>query len=369
MELRAERPDPGERIRLLLITNELTAGAEYGFRDEFDRLWRDGLIDSYSAIAPRALAAQGADWMVDLHGMLRAQQPNVVLVLSPSAFALNRSTANAIAECGAHLLYWEGDAWGRGKPMTAAMRSWAERSDVVFSVAGSPQTDEFIRLGARSARVILQTYCHVQFKEFEDCAPEDSLPSDDIAMIASSTARFGLISRVAGGTARVRAVRHLSRLRDLRMSVYGYRWNGAYARGPVAYGAQVGTIRRARISVNWDHFPSHANYSSDRLPISLLAGRVHVTTRHPGSLPYATDALVEVSAVDTLADTVVSLLDLPWEELYERGRAGWEYARYRLSDREAARFILRAVDQRLPAPPSDPWLALEEGVLATSRSR
>ena len=143
------------------------------------------------------------------------------------------------------------------------------------------------------------------------------------------------------------------------MAIYGNGWHGKGARGPAPYRHQIEHLRAARITVNWDHFPTHVNYASDRLSISLLAGRLHITTRHPGDHLYRTEGLVEVGTVREAVASAQELLRRPWEELHERGLSGWTYARNRLSDREAARFMLRAVDRRIAAPPKDPWDRIE----------
>jgi hypothetical protein len=358
-ELRYERIDPDDRIRLLLLTNERIAGDEFGLRDEFEQLHRRGVIAAYQAVAPRALAESGADWAAAVRQAANEVRPNVILVLSPGHVPDDPALVRQLVATGAHILYWEGDAWGAGKPMSPSMLTWSSIADVVFSVSGAPQTGEFLRHGARGVRMIPQTYCHVQFAAEESQPPPFAIPAHDIVMIGSKTTRFGVISRVSGGRGRTQLVHQLSRQPGLDMALYGTGWRGPHACGRVLYKDQVQRIREAKVTVNWDHFPTYAQSSSDRLPISLLAGRVHVTTRHPGTPQFHTDALIEVDEPAAVVAAARELLGGPWEELYERGMAGWEYARHRLSDREAARFMLRAIDLRVPAPPEDPWSGME----------
>ncbi len=354
-ELRRAWADPEQRIRLLMITNESIEGTEYGFRDEFQRLRAGGVISAYRALAPRALVAAGQDWFGETIAAARELQPNVVLVLSPGQLPASPAQIRQLLEVSSpRLLYWEGDAWGRGKPMTQPMRSWAAAAHVVFTVASSPQSDAFARSTRACVRPILQTYCQVQFEEAEDKPPGTAAPAEDVVMIGSSIARLGVVSTVPGSFSRRRLVRQLQR-ESLSSAIYGRGWNGPASRGPVPYREQIARLREAKVSTNWDHFPDHECYASDRLPISLLAGRVHVTTRHPGPTLYRTEGLVEVDSVDDVVESVGRLLRLPWDQLCELGRGNWQYARHRLSDREAARFMLRVVDRRVPAPPSEPW--------------
>lgn len=358
-ELRRTWNDPEERIRLLMVTNERVEGTEYGFRDEFARLHREGVLADYRSIAPRADAADGKDWYPEALRVIHEMRPNVLLVLSPGQHPFHSHQIRQMLEISVPtVLYWEGDAWGRGKPITTPMRRWAEHTDVLFTVSGALTLDSFGRSVPRSIRQVAQTYCHVQFAAVEDVPPGLAAPADDVAMIGSSVARLGLVSRVPGGVQRARLVRRLQRL-DAGAAIYGHGWRGEGARGPVAYPDQIERLRAARISVNWDHFPRHVHYVSDRLPISLLAGRVHVTTRHPGTPLYRTEGLVEVADVAEALQNVRRLMGLPWEELQALGASAWAYARHRLSDREAARFMLRSVDRRVPAPPADPWERIE----------
>ena len=359
--------DPDHRIRLLMLTNELVEGSEYGFRDEFERLLRTGDIDEYRAVAPRALAAAGGDWLSVACEAAAETRANVLLVLSPGGLPITPEQIGRLTRATSPIvLYWEGDPWGRRKPITEPMRHWAAASDVVFSVAGEPQLSAFHRAGASSTRLVLHTYCHVQFEDAERQPPVSNRPETDLVMVGSSVVRFGRLGLTPGAPSRAALVRRLQRL-DRSLAVYGSGWRGRGARGKVAYRDQIDRIREARVSINWDHFPDHACYASDRLPISLLAGRVHVTTRHPGPSLVRTDGLIEVDNVEEAIETASGLLLRPWSELRERGEAAWAYARHRLSDREAARYMLRVVDWRLPAPPADPWERLR--MATTDRDR
>jgi len=112
------------------------------------------------------------------------------------------------------------------------------------------------------------------------------------------------------------------------------------------------------MSVNWDHFPRHESYTSDRLPISLIAGRVHVTTRHDGYdwLPGKEAGLFAEANIADVVKRVTQLARLPETELLELGAAGHRWVKHRLSSREVARFMLAAVDDRLLSRlPAEPW--------------
>jgi hypothetical protein len=126
----------------------------------------------------------------------------------------------------------------------------------------------------------------------------------------------------------------------------------------VAYDSQIDALSQGLISVNWDHFPRHESYVSDRLPTSLLAGRVHVTTDHLGLdwLPGPEIGLFREPTVAAVVERVEQLAATPPEDLLALGAAGRSWVKHRLSDREAARYMLGAVDTNmLDGLPTDPW--------------
>jgi hypothetical protein len=112
------------------------------------------------------------------------------------------------------------------------------------------------------------------------------------------------------------------------------------------------------VSANWDHFPGHESYTSNRLPISLLAGRAHVTTRHPGLdwVPDEAAGLFLEQTPSAVLNRTRELVAAPIEESLRLGAAGHQWVRERLSNREAARFMIGAFDRRfLEGLPYEPW--------------
>jgi hypothetical protein len=354
---------PGNQIRLLMITNEQTPGDEYGLRDEYTTMASRGEIESFDAIAPSVIAAGSGDpaATVEMHAIARSSRPNVVLVLSPKRLDHDASwVAEWILSAGKPVvLYWEGDPWQRWvKPPTESMRAWLAAADIVFAVARQPEVRLFRRAGARDVRFIPHTYCHVQFADAEGADPrEESDIKYDAVLVGSRLAHFGLISRVPGAAGRASLVRRLER-GDRRLAVYGIGWKGKAAISPVPYNRQIAAIREGLMSVNWDHFPRFESYASDRLPTSLLAGRVHVSTAHPGLdwLPGADIGLFLEPTVAAVVRRVDELRSRPVDEVLELGAAAHNWVKKRLSDREAARFMLGAVDESFFASlPPEPW--------------
>jgi hypothetical protein len=332
--------------RLFMITNELADGTEYGLRDEFARLHDSGVLEAYEAVAPGALARAGAGWaeVVSRAAETVARlQPTIVLVLSPKAGAW--TTADVVRVLApvpsAAVAYWEGDPWGRRHRPMASMVPWLRATDQVFSVALGEQYDVLRAAGARRVRFVPHTYCHVQFADAERtwARPEDGRL---VVMVASRAGRVPGFSSVPGSRARWTLVRLASRRFGPDFRVYGRGWHGSSAAGFLPFEMQTNTIRSAAVSVNWDHYPRHAAYASDRLPNSLVAGRPHVTTRHPEMewLPGEESGLFLADTPAEVVDAAAHVCGLADDMRADLGRAAHAWVKDRLSDRQAARYLL-----------------------------
>jgi len=146
----------------------------------------------------------------------------------------------------------------------------------------------------------------------------------------------------------------------LKFGVYGHGWRGRGAMGTLPYEDQVKAMRQALVTVNWDHFSHLEGYNSDRLPISMLAGRVHVTTKHPRTpwLPGSENGLVLVENERDVVQVVEEMLGQTPEELLRLGQRANAWVVEKVSDVEAMRFMLSAVSTNVAEPPADPWARL-----------
>lgn len=344
-----------------MLSNQITASGHAGFRQAFDELVAAGQLESFSFRAPRASSAAGDVVRRELLDAAAAARPDVLLVVSPNSHDHDPAfVERLLGACGSPtVIHCEADPWGgRAKPINAVMRAWLAAADVVFSVAREPQMDLLAAAGARDVRYIPHTYCQVAFAPTPGA---DSKSEVDVVMIGSRYARWGRVSRLPGAVDRARLVRKLQASRELELAIYGSGWRGRGVRGPLDYEAQTAAIEAGSISVNWDHFPRYAAYASDRLPISLAAGRPHVTTAHPAHdwLPGPESGLFCEPSVDAVVGRARDLGRRPAEELRELGDRARRWVTGRLSHREAARFMLGTVEPRLLIDlPAVPWQSL-----------
>lgn len=294
---------------------------------------------------------------------LESVDATTVVVLSVNRFPSNEDHWRALdmALRGRFVIYWEGDAWGGRKAISPEHRRWLSRADLVLATAGRPLSTLLRQAGARRLRRTIHTYDQKRFTCLSLAERSSANCVWDVIVVANATARArGVISRLPGDRDRVSLVRRLRRSR-LQLGVYGSGWPRGWSMGRLAYAEQVAAIRRAKVSANWDHFPDLAGYSSDRLPISLVAGRPHVTTWHP-EMAWADDVpglFLERSVSDVVA-RVRLLLALDPSHLHQLGENARAWALGRVSHRQAAQYVLSHADLGISVPPLTPWCDLAE---------
>jgi len=300
-----------------------------------------------------------------LKAAIRDDDPEFVYVLAtPIALVDDDEQFRSLAAylTGRTVVYWEGDAWGRGKPMTPAMRRWLLRADHVFHTGGIPGIEDCTS-SSTALHFAPNGYCHIRFAR-EETEPPDSTPGARVAMIGNNVTRSRVpipgLTGIPGGLPRWRLARRAAKaLGPSGFVLAGRDWPTAWSSGSVPFEEQAAVMRSARVSINWDHFASYPGYSSDRLPIALVAGRPHITTRHPrmdwcpgedrGLFLEDSPAAVLTRALSVNADPHRS---------HELGVAAWEWARHRISTRELMRFLLSRVRPDVPAPAGEPWSTL-----------
>jgi hypothetical protein len=357
------RLSAGDRLRVLLLTNDDAGGDHPGQRDGFARLEEDGSIESFTWAAPKILAeAKGEHHALrEILEIVRTKRPNVIVQITSQGVPFTAEWFQAVAAAQSRpiLLYWEGDAWSRWtKPIRPEMHLWWKAADVIFTVAVGKQRTFIERLGGRDVRFVPFTYDHIYYREEESNEPPTRGDYSDVAVIGNWWGNRYFISRLPGARERFRLVRGLQKDPRIPLAVYGKNWTGRGVMGPIPIDEQAAVARRALITANWDHFPDHAAFYSDRLAIQMLAGRPHVTTLHPKSewLPGPETGLFLEPTVDAAIRRVRELLERPREEVLELGLAAHRWARHRLSDRELGLYVLGAVDERLLRRlPTDPW--------------
>jgi len=346
-------------MKLLVLTNESRSSSAPGQRDALIQLVNQGWIKSVSFVSYKNEQSYSRNFVAILEAV-SSKNYDLLFIWSPTSFPESRNHFEQLERGIGNrpVLYWEGDCWAISgiKSFSEQMRWWAAKSDAIFTVAGDPQKSHFEKY-CSNVYLIPQTYCHIQFQFGELESPFRTSNKSGIAMIGNQSATLPFLYGVPGSGARF-SLAHLLKVsyRD-DFHLYGSHWPRWLGATAIPYEEQISTIRKDLFSVNWDHFPKYESFVSDRLPISLLAGRPHITTKHPGKNIYG-DQNVGLIEVDTILDAVSaceSLLQLDPVELNSMGNAAHRWAKNRLSHRQAGQFMLSKLEMNIPRPKLFPW--------------
>lgn len=346
------------KVKVLLLSNHPSEAENPGQIDALRVLVKSGELGGASVVHAGASVGESPSRRTQrVVRQIHESDSDVVLVLSMKDLVQDVDAA-AKAIAGRPVVYWEGDPWGRGKRVSQQMAAWLELSDYVFSVGGPPQAQLLMRNGASTVHHTIHTYDHVLFGGSE-CGCR-SQPTFDVGFIGSNLSRFPLVSGLPGSMGRWRVVGALQMRYGGRFLLGGPGWPSRWSTGPIEFGAQDRFMKRSRLLVNWDHYPRIDAYTSDRMAICMIAGRPQVSTLHPEMdwLPGEQAGLFLESTVGGVIRRTHDLLALPESELNGAGIAAYEWAKGRISHREAIRHMLSIAVPHIDRPPADPWDAL-----------
>ena len=339
------------RPSILVISNRESAHLDRGYLQALDEHVRSGRLRSVSYIATGGGPMPG-EVGTKLLTLLREDRSEVVLVLALKDQVRDLEPVIRALE-GRYLVFWEGDAWGQGKTVTQEKTAWWSASDVVFSVAGCPQTELIKNHGARRVLPTVHTYDQELFAYLENGFSYGE-PQVAVAMVASNFARFPRFRGLPGSKQRQLLAKHLRRQHGGDFRLAGTGWPSRWNVDRIPFEQQTEFVRSARVLANWDHFPDLNAYFSDRLPIAMLAGRPQVTTRHAG-VPVGLEQGVYLASTVPEAIRMIETLcrDLP--SASAAGHSAHEWVRGRLSHRQAVRYMLSTFVKDIPPPDIEPW--------------
>ena len=352
-----------KRLKLLVITNESKIDSAPGQKDAISLMVANEWLESVTFVS-HALSSDSASNFESVLDAVKNTDYDGVLIWSPYKFPQDILQFEKIIEniASRPIFYWEGDPWTRTgiKPWTEQMKWWASASRMLFTVAKEPHTSLIQSFSNCEIIFMPHTYCHIQFARQEQDAPEPLKESSRVIMVGNQSARIPFLYGTQGSGARFAVGIHLKLTLKEDFSIYGRNWPRGFSKGLVAYRDQAELIRNFSISANWDNFTNHESYASDRLPISLLAGRVHVTSEHPGRKYYggADHGLFENSSIFELFEKTRHLREMDPVKLSKLGLEGHKWVRNRYSHRQAAQFMLSKISSHVPALTLYPWSEL-----------
>ena len=352
-----------KKLRVLVLTNEHSLDSAPGQKDAIRVLAQQDYIESVDFVSHSA----SLDSDVNYRQVVSAIDSNhfdILMIWSPRVFPKTRDQFEHLLQVidGRPIYYWEGDPWTKSgiKGLTEQSKWWASESQIVFSVAKEPHTTLFRSVSQARIQFIPHTYCHIQFAKQEVTEPSMLATSKTVVMIGSQTAKIPFVYGTPSSGIRFLVGTSLKLRLRKDFQLFGSRWPRGFSSGTVAYSDQAKLIREFSLSANWDNFVDHESYASDRLPISLLAGRVHVTSTHPGISHYGgeDDGLVQATGLWEMHRKVNELRQLDPVKLSRMGLEAHKWARNRFSHREAARFMFAQITKAVPQPRIQPWIEL-----------
>lgn len=344
---------PWRPLRLLHLPNEERVGFQVGPREAFGAMLANGELAAYTAFPFLHEAAQ--------HGMpacfdallrtARELRPDLVVWQHVGRFPVDKAFMRRLREAigPAVLVYHEGDVFGRWvKPLPDPVRVLAAEADVISLVGLGELAQLFRAHGAR--RVVYAPHSFDSQRCDQPWTPTTTRRLDALMIGNRVTSRLPLRD-MPGARERFALAEALHRRLGERFVVHGGNWGARpYAHGPLPFDQQEPTIRKAWLSVSWDHFDQVPCYFSDRVPIAMAAGVAHITNRQPGyeQLFPPGCGLLHADSVSELADLVDLLLSRPRAELIELGERARAFAREHLSARRVYRDLLLAVTALFP---------------------
>lgn len=334
----------------LVVPYERTPGDEGCCRTGLAAAVASGLLDTvaYSACQPHFLGggdAEGAKRV--LLDDLRRHRPGVVLWQTPKQFPIDAGLIAAMrASHRFCLVYQDNDVWDRwAKRPTRAMRVLARHADAVVLTALGPLRLLFERLGARQVLHAPHSFDDARFTVAPP-APAEEARTFDAVMIGNLVRRRWPLPQLPGMRERLRLATLLREALGGRLAIHGRGWDPAHgSSGPLPYERQTEANRSAWLSVNWDHYADYPSYYSDRLPIALASGSVHVCSYHPGyeTMLAGCPGVHWGSSPEELVGIVRGLLRLPRQDLVEQGAAAQRFASERLSATAVYRALVRDI--------------------------
>lgn len=350
-------------MRVLYIPNEHAHHRQEGARSGFAKLSASGLLSEVRVYSFLLRIREGEGFNSVFRGLcalVSELRPDVVLIQHPGGTGLLSDHWIQLRKISPFtLVYHEGDAYDRWrKVLPPEAKAAAQSANLTLTVGASNQMSILSRAGARAMRWTPHSFDPMRFGMEAPIQVQEK--EFDVVFIGNSVRSRMPGRSIPGVRDRHRLVAEMSKRFGRRFAVYGKGWTGATAQGPIAFADQERAVRSGWITANWDHYPAEAMYFSDRLPISLASGTVHVTTRHPGYdtvFPEETPFLHFTNRVADVTKRCSQLLDSLTPEAHQKAIVqGRDFALTSFREDDLLVEWLNAVGARIdPAAASEAW--------------
>jgi spore maturation protein CgeB len=345
-------------MKLLYLPNETeldNKNMQIGPRKAFQHLLDEGEltgIEIFSFLYESKKCGNYREVRDKIISLAKEFQPDIIFWQHIDYFEINDDFIQELLNIDSKpkLIYHEADPYGRYiKRINNNMRVLFRHSDAVFMVGLGIFADLAKEAGAK--RVYFAPHNFETVRSGSDWIPT-STRENELVMIANAIGYVKVPGRYfPGSQRRIDLGKKLSKRFGKQFALYGKGWDGLEAsRGKLPFDQQEQAIHSAWLSINWDHFDEVPFYFSNRLPISLAAGVVHVTTWHPGYDQLFRDCkggLYAAKSVDEAVELAQYLLSQPRDFLIEEGQKGKEFVFNHLEANIVYGNIIKLVMQEL----------------------
>lgn len=339
-------------VRILFVPNERGESTQKSSRQTLADLVHAGLIGEVSVYSLlRRVEEFGREKALDgLVDRVEDFQPDLMIFLHPVGTGLRKSHIRRMRRSAKFFLsYYEGDPYGRWvHRLPSEAKALASEADATFTVGDGEFRRNFETRGISNVIWSPSRFDPTTFGNNEIPVYK----SLDIIMIANRHHPRIRARALPGAQERVRLVNYMQDRFGQRFAIFGSGWDGPSARGALPFLFQGEAIASASITVNWDHFPAETKYFSNRLPISLAAGSIHVTGDHPGYdevFASAGDFIRFGSSPEAIGDICESILTtVTMEERHALALAGRDWVHRHLRADEQVADLIRAGGIKLP---------------------
>lgn len=326
--------------KLLFLPNEPVLGWQSGPRRYFEEAKAVGILSGYETVSFE-FEAQGRNDDDVCQNILQAAerlQPDIILWQHISNFKASRDFLKRIRNVNSRptLVYHEADMYGSLREIKTASQSMkvlASEADILFVVGLGNWISRLKSYGAKDVRYAPHFYDPAKFGGH--WTPAKNRQFDVVLIGHRIKSRIPVPGRgIPGAAKREELAYKLHEALGDRFGLFGRGWESTgFSRGALPFDQQEAVLRDSWMSVIWDHFDEIPFYFSDRLPISMAAGVLHITNYHSGydSIFSNGETMAYCRSVEEMLDTVHYYLSCPRDIITKIGMAGREFAKTRLT--------------------------------------
>lgn len=270
-------------MKILYIANETKIGDQVGPRYTLKKLYEEKNISQYEIISFINLKLEVGEDKTNDHIIKTYSQSmfDKVLIEHIGEFNLRPDTLIKIKTMNpdVKIIYREDDIYkGVAKPITKRMKAIAPYIDYTFVCGDGEYLKYFSKSGFKN--VIYSPNCVdlVRFGKSLNLKKEN-----EIIFIGSNVGRRLKLFEMEGNRERREFITALSEKYEKKFALYGQGWDKLKSsRGTLHFDLQEQEIKKSKLVIGIDHYPSVLNYFSNRLPIAMVTKVPYVSYKGNG---------------------------------------------------------------------------------------